>query len=257
MAEAEWKDIFRQVVEGYRDKTIVMPEAPQRQGGGGIRIMSNSMLFQQGRAAMMVDNATMMNMIGGGRGMAISGARSGAGATISSESSESSRMSPQTINWGVVTAPVDAAAPDQTSSYTVSQIFAVNAESSQANMAWEFIKYIHSDEAARIRSNSTVELQSRSGYETNANGVSLEAFYKLKPMRLETTRWFPKGFLGNFETIASEEIEAAVSGGKSIDDAFEAIVSKGSDALAEANLSGEKEQGGSGGIGVQSIFFAQ
>ncbi|MFF2888575.1 ABC transporter substrate-binding protein [Paenibacillus sp. NPDC057967] len=246
MSEPEWKEIFREVVEGYQNKTIHQPEPPQ--GDGGMIFSPDSMLFNNGRAAMVIDNSSMINF--GGGGMAISTVRS-------SDGSDSSSSQPEEVNMGVVTAPVDAATPDMTSTYTVSQIFAINAASSQADMAWAFIQYVHGDEAAKIRSNTAMDLQSRLGYETNSNGVNLEPFYKLKPLPMETTQWYPKGFRSSFATIANEEISAASSGSKSVDEAFEAIVSRGADALAEANLSGEKEQGGGGGGGfATSLMFA-
>ena len=254
MSEPEWREIFQTVVEGYAAKTIFQPTPPQQQqGNAGMAISINGLLFNSGRAAMMVDNATMINMLGvAGR---MGGARGGANAAGGGGPAAS--VLQQEIDWGVVTAPVDAATPDMTSAYTVSQIFAVNAASSQSAAAWSFIAYVHGDEAAKIRSNTMVELQSRVGYETTSSGVNLESFYKLKPLPIETASWYPKGFRSSFTAIANEEISAAVGGGKTIDEAFDSLLQRGSDALAEANLSGEKEQGGGGGgsFGVSSIFF--
>ncbi|XEC95897.1 ABC transporter substrate-binding protein [Paenibacillus tarimensis] len=246
MNEPEWKEIFLSVVEGYKSKTISLPVATQGGGnGGGMRFNRDSIYFLQGRAAMVVDSSITINMMNMGTGR---GGGGGAGA--------GTQQQLQQINWGVVTAPVDAATPDMTSTYTVSQIFAVSAASSQTSMAWEFIKYVHSEEAAKIRSNTSTELQSRTGYEVNANGVNLEAFYKLNPMTMESTHWYPKGFRSSFNAIADEEINAAVSEAKTIDDAFASLLSRGADALAEANLSGEKEQEGAG-FGVQGIFISR
>src|SRR5690606_1131010 len=108
--------------------------------------------------------------------MAVTRGSSGGGGIVSNDGGGGrSPQQRQAINWGVVTAPVDAATPDMTGSFNVSQVFAVNAASSQTNMAWEFIKYVHSDEAAKIRSNTATELQSRLGYTTNTSGVNLEA----------------------------------------------------------------------------------
>lgn len=246
MNEPEWKEIFQSIVEGYKSNTISMPVS-QGGGDGGMPFNRNSMYFLQGRAAMVVDSSTTINMMN----MGATRAAGGGGGT---DTNAQRQPQMQQINWGVVTAPVDATTPDMTSTYTVSQIFAVSAASSQTNIAWEFIKYVHSNEAAKVRSNTSTVLQSLAGYEVSANGVNLEAFYKLSPMPMESTRWYPKGFRSSFNTITNEEINAAVSGSKTVDEAFASIVSRGADALAEANLSGEKEQEGVGS-GVQGIFI--
>ena len=102
---------------------------------------------------------------------------------------------------------------------------------------------MHGEEAARIRAKSSAGLESRVGFETGSDGADLSAFYKLKPLPKETTAWYPKGFRASFATIAGEELGAAASGSKTAEEAFEALVSRGKDALAEANLSGEKERG--------------
>jgi len=243
MSEPEWREIFREVVEGYQSKTVHQPVPPQ--GDGGMMFSADSMLFNNGRAAMVIDNSSMINFMGGGMAM-----------VSSTDGSDTSSSQPEKVNMGIVTAPVDAATPDMTSAYTVSQIFSINAASSQTDIAWAFIQYVHGDEAAKIRSNTAIDLQSRLGYETNADGVNLEPFYKLKPLPMETTSWYPKGFRSSFGKIASEEISAASSGSKSADEAFDSIMSRGAEALAEANLSGEKEQGGGGGGFGASVMFA-
>ncbi|MDQ6422388.1 extracellular solute-binding protein [Paenibacillus sp. LHD-117] len=246
MSEPEWKEIFEAVVGGYEQKSVFMPESSP-QG-----FSMDGMLFQEGRAAMVVDNSMMMVM--SGKGMAAGAVTMRAAKSSDGEVKEFEQ--PEPINMGVVTAPVDASAPDQTSEYELSQIFAVNAASSQADQAWAFIQYVHSDEAAKIRAKTSVGLESRVGYETSANGDDLSPFYKLKPMPKESTEWYPKGFRASFTTIAGEEIGAAASGSKTFDEAFDALVSRGKDALAEANLSGEKERDGEGFGGmVNSIFI--
>lgn len=234
MSEPEWKEIFEAVVGGYAGKSLFMPES---QGQG---FSLNGMLFQQGRAAMVVDNSMLLGM--NGRGMMASAAVS-VKAGSSGDSVVEEVTPPEPINMGIVTAPVDASSPDQTSEYEISQIFAVNAASQQVDRAWEFVKYVHGEEAAKIRAKSMAGLESRVGFETGSDGSDLSAFYKLKPLPKETTAWYPKGFRASFATIAGEEIGAAASGSKTAEEAFDALLSRGKDALAEANLSGEKERG--------------
>jgi multiple sugar transport system substrate-binding protein len=145
------------------------------------------------------------------------------------------------INWGTVTGPVDPANPDVSNSFNVSQIFGIDAQSAHVGAAWEFIKYVHSDDLAKIRSKSSPELISRSAYAKDKQGNSLEAFYNLKPNSDSGSQLYPKGFRDAFSKVASTEIKAAISKSKSVDEAFAAIIEKGQKALTEANISGEKE----------------
>jgi multiple sugar transport system substrate-binding protein len=245
LSDPEWKEIFEAVVGGYAGKTVFMPQNSEQ----GFSL--DGMLFQQGRAAMTVDNPMLMNMSNGGMA---GGAVSFRAASGSDEAVQEVK-SPEPINMGVVTAPVDASAPDQTSEYEISQIFAINAASAQSDQAWTFVQYVHSEEAAKIRAKTSMGLESRKGYETSASGADLSPFYQLKPLPKESTNWYPKGFRNSFAKIAGEEIGAAASGSKSPDEAFKDLMDRAVDALAEANLSGEKERGDGGFGGMATSIF--
>jgi multiple sugar transport system substrate-binding protein len=242
----EWKNLFEQVVAGYQSKSISQPGNAAATAGGVVSsskddgktrltIDENSNLFLAGRAAMMIDNSFLLNQM---------------------DMMKNMKKDAKPINWGVVTEPVDPANPDVSGSFAISQIFGINAQSAHIGAAWEFIKYVHSDEMAKIRSKSSPELISRSAYASDKQGRSLEAFYKLKPNSDAAAQLYPKGFRAAFSKITLDETKAAIAKTKSLADALAAIKDKGQKALTEANISGEKEQEGNVmGGGIQQIFI--
>jgi multiple sugar transport system substrate-binding protein len=244
MDTPEWKNIFEQVVAGYQSKTVSQPgnSTNSSQSGGSnnfkvkgkaaISIGEDSNLFLAGRAAMMIDNSFLLNQM---------------------DMMKDMKKDAKPINWDVVTEPVDPANPDVSDSFTLSQIWGINALSAHVSAAWEFIKYVHSDEMAKIRSKSSPELISRTAYTVDKQGRSLGAFYKLKPNSDAAIQLYPKGFRAAFDEIASAEIKAAIAKTKSVNDALAAIKDKGQKALTEANISGEKESEGE--MGPRQQFF--
>jgi multiple sugar transport system substrate-binding protein len=241
----EWKSLFEQVVAGYQSKAIsqpgnaaaggVMGASDSKNEGKKLTIDENSNLFLSGRAAMMIDNSFLLNQL---------------------DMMKNMKKDAKPINWGVVTEPVDPANPDVSDSFAISQILGITAQSAHIGAAWEFIKYVHSDEMAKIRSKSSPELISRSAYALDKQGRSLEAFYKLKPNSDAAAQLYPKGFRAAFSKITSDETKAAIAKTKSLDDALTAIKDKGQKALTEANISGEKEAEGNMMMGgIQQIFI--
>lgn len=236
MDTPEWKSIFEEVVAAYQSKSVslsgdnALSAAPTKvkgttakSDGDGPRMITigeNSNLFLSGRAAMMIDSSFMLNQM---------------------DMMKTMNKDTKPINMGIVTEPVDPANPDVSDSFSVSQIIGIDAQSVHISAAWEFIKYVHSDELAKIRSKSSPELISRSAYAKDKQGNSLEAFYKLKPNSNSGSQLYPKGFREAFSNIAAEQMKAALSKSKSADEAFAVIVEQGQKALTEANISGEME----------------
>jgi multiple sugar transport system substrate-binding protein len=233
-----WKAAFRMAAEAYKSSSANMPEAMQMEEGGkttrAIRIGGDGDLFNSGRAAMIIDGPNLLNQ----RNFRPPGAEEQAA-----------------VDLGIVTMPVDSDHPDLTSSYDVSQIFGIGASSGQAEAAWDILAYVNGADFANIRAKTVTELQTRKGYETGKDGIDLSPFYKLKPNAVQEAKLLPKGFTQAFNTIANEELRAAVDGSKTIDEAFASLVSRSTEALTEASLSGEKESGGGIGGGKVSAVF--
>src|SRR5690606_27739385 len=86
-------------------------------------------------------------------------------------------------NWDVVTAPTSPGSPNTSSSFRLTDVFAVHAQSSNTQAAWEFVKYINSDPFAKITSRSGVlsGLPVRTEYIRNDEDIHIEAFYTHSP----------------------------------------------------------------------------
>jgi multiple sugar transport system substrate-binding protein len=238
----EWSKTMQMAVDGYKAGYIQQPGTGG--GGAGAVITGNGAAggtagaggnaargfgidtsFISGKAAMVIDNSSMLTFMGVQRNI----------------------QNASKLNWEVVSMPVDPSNPDVSNSFSVSQIFGVNAESSNVRAAWELVKYINGNELANIRSKSSTELISRSAYMKDKNGKNLEAFYMLKPNLISTAQLYPRGFTAAFRDITTKSIGEAIAGTKTIPQVLAAIQEQGQEALDTAKLSGLTEQSGGGG----------
>lgn len=220
-----WEDAFTRVVEGYRDGSLYHPNAPLSDNGDGtmsIRIGNNP--FTEGKAAMAVDDLLMMQVM---EMMKRVGKKTG--------------EVPEDFPWATVTLPVNPLEPQVTSSFELPEIYAVYAGSGQKAWAWEFIRYIHSEEYMKLVSKSSSELLARSGFERDDNGRDLSAFYALRPDTAVRKPMVPAGFTSKFRKLAEEEMNAAVKGTKTAKEALESLRQRAQEALSEGLLSGDKE----------------
>jgi multiple sugar transport system substrate-binding protein len=141
------------------------------------------------------------------------------------------------INWDIVTVPVDPQNPDFSATVSVSNVFSINAQSPNTRAAWEFIKYINSDEFARVMSKSTNSLMTRTAYAKERDGHNLEPFYLLKPNPDNIYKGYekiPGGFYQPFSMLADQEIQAVIDGKKSAEEALKTIQDKGQEQLLQA-----------------------
>lgn len=145
-----WASVFEQVVEGYKAGHIFYPNAPLRDNGDGTFSLNlgGGNMFIAGKAAMAVDDLLTMQMMD-------FGARSKDGGDQTA------------FEWDIVPMPVDPLAPNSTTEFELPEIFAVNRESAQMALAWEFIQYIHSENYMRMISKSSTDLLARTGFETD------------------------------------------------------------------------------------------
>ncbi|BFH67788.1 MAG: extracellular solute-binding protein [Paenibacillus dendritiformis] len=87
------------------------------------------------------------------------------------------------FDWDVVTFPSHPEAPGISGSVYLREIFAVNQKAANPEDAWDFVKFVSSDEWAKLRSRSSYELVARKKYIQPKDGLSfnISAFYTMKP----------------------------------------------------------------------------
>ncbi|CAK4825944.1 unnamed protein product [Aphanomyces euteiches] len=145
----------------------------------------------------------------------------------------------QEFNWDVVTIPVDPKNPDVTTNgFGLYELFAVNAQSTEQRAAWEFVKYLNSDDFARVMSRSTQQLLSRTSYIKEMEGHNLNAFFKLKA---DTNPYqdyakIPPMFYQTIMQLIDNEMKPVLEGKKSLDEVMPLIQSKAQEAMEKAKV---------------------
>lgn len=240
----EWKAIVQSVVDGYESGSISSPPSNGGggQGGGGLMIRGMggkstisfgpaTMRFMSGQAAMTVDGPLLMNMLGiGGGGMKM------ATKVAGSSDGGAAKAPGEDINWDLVSIPTDPSQQGVTGSMSLDNIFAINASSENLSAAWEFLKYANGEQLAKTSSKSSPALSSRTAFKNEADGKNIDAFYneKINEQALLQENSLPQGFAQSFEEMAAGQINQAVQGSQSVDDALKAIQSQGQDLLTKA-----------------------
>lgn len=218
----EWANAFAQAVEGYRDGSLPLPSSPF--GNGNMTVSLGGGSFMEGKAAMAIDDLLTMQLLD-----TMKPANTGSG------------NGPRDFPWGIATMPADPRDPGATTAFSLPEIYAVGAETGEKALAWEFVRYIHSEEFMRLKAKSSAKLLARKGFERDAKGRDLSAFYALRPDPSFRRPMVPKGFSESFRKLAEEETRAAVSGAKTNEEAWASLTARAQQAFDEAILSKEKE----------------
>lgn len=151
-------------------------------------------------------------------------------------------------DWDIVTMPVSAQFPDQSTSSYYNNIFAIGKESPSADAAWKFISYISGEEFARVKS----KLSYNNGFSIHAKyikdeeGRNYAAFHKLKPMKQPfdqaDMQKLPKQFDAMFYQYMNEEFAAIQNGTKTVEEGLELLQVKGEELLAQESMTEEEVQ---------------
>jgi len=140
-------------------------------------------------------------------------------------------------NWDIVTVPVDPQTPDESTAMSVGQIFAIAANSANAEGAWKFLSYINGDEFARVTSKlRNGSFPSRMKYIESEQGLNMAAFYSLKPRTNDMYKDFdklPREFYMKFDALTQEELQAVKDGRATIAEALDNLQAKGQKLLTE------------------------
>lgn len=87
------------------------------------------------------------------------------------------------IDWDVVTYPIHNEAPEVGGAISMGPIMSINARAQNVEGAWDFIKFINSEEWAKLKSRSSYQLVTRISYNEPKGGLdyNMDAFFALKP----------------------------------------------------------------------------
>lgn len=219
-----WKQAFQTVTDAVRSKAVYMPGMDQMQSGQTMQEWYMQDPFIAGKAAMMIDYPYKVQNI---------------------KQAKESMKELKNLNWGLVTAPVDPSNRNKSNTFGIYNIFAVNAKSANLRAAWEFVKYVSGEDFARVRAKSTMgELLTRTSYNADVDGVSMEPFYKLEPADDMSTglEKAPDSFYSVISPLVEEQLKAVVDNKKSLDEAMKEIQEKGQAALTEANRKQKEDE---------------
>ncbi|MFB9327087.1 ABC transporter substrate-binding protein [Paenibacillus aurantiacus] len=140
------------------------------------------------------------------------------------------------INWGWLTEPYDPANPDVSSSFALTEIYGVNANSANKKAAWQLVKDINGDVAAKLLSKTNNgNLMTRTQYNTSNDGVNYDPFYTLQPRGQSVHMHTLSDFNRSFRQLTGKELQAVVSGSKSLDEAMTSIQNEGQLELDRTN----------------------
>ncbi|RED58000.1 ABC transporter substrate-binding protein [Cohnella lupini] len=142
-------------------------------------------------------------------------------------------------NWDVVTLPVNPQRPDESTGMSFSQIFAIDANSSNADAAWKFISYINGDEFARVTSKTqNGGFPARIKHIQGLEGKNIQAFYSLKPAQNNMYKDFdklPQEFMMKYDGLTQQAMQGVTDGSVTVSEALDKLQAQGQQLLNEEN----------------------
>ncbi|GAA3408824.1 extracellular solute-binding protein [Paenibacillus hodogayensis] len=203
-----WRSIWQFVTDGVR-KGWLYEEKPRTGSISGIDFYKRNP-FMTGNAAMMVTNSSMASEL------------------IEAKK----RYNLAEFAWDIATEPVNPANPDVSASISFDGIYAIPAQAAHARDAWELIKLIHSESMTKkvALQMAGIGLSTRKTTAKSTNSYRIEAFTMLRPDTEAAARANPiytNELYNAMSAAVTEEIKAAASGAKSLDQAIEAIQQRG------------------------------
>ncbi|PYI53802.1 extracellular solute-binding protein [Paenibacillus flagellatus] len=207
-----WRKAFRQVLEGFKSGNLYYYYKDGKPISYGPDETKQMDLFSSNRAAMTVSSPEQMFRM--------------------------KQWGESGLNWDIVTVPVDPANPDYTRYFSPSIVYAVSANAEHPETAWEVVRYFNGTEAAKVSQKTSEALPTRTAFAKTKDGRSLEPFYMLKPVKQDASSYavMPGPFYQPFETLVIREIDEAVKGRKTIEEAVQTIQTEGQTLLDQAWL---------------------
>ncbi|WP_276355887.1 ABC transporter substrate-binding protein [Cohnella caldifontis] len=187
-------------------------------------------LFMNGRVAMTIGEYGMIN-------------------DIQQMNDNSDKLKISKLDWDVVSIPFHAAVPGVGVSTNLSSLAGINAKAQNEKDAWEFVKFMNSDEWAKLRSRSTYEMPTRVDYIKTREGMSynVEAFTKMQPAPYpnsspeEQKLLRERPNLNLIQDVFGQVWNSVFQGQRTVDEALKYMDTKGNDLLQKikANPTGQ------------------
>ncbi|GGH26114.1 ABC transporter substrate-binding protein [Paenibacillus segetis] len=160
----QWVKIWETISKLAKDKII--PDNSNQMGSDEPWTAISSDMFLSGKVAMTIGESNYVNEI----------------ADANNNAAKIKNFTP--IDWDVVTVPIHPEKPDIGGNIYLNNTFSINSSAPNPETAWDFIKFIGSEEWAKLRSRaSTYEMVARKTYIQPKQGLdyNIQAFYLLKP----------------------------------------------------------------------------
>ena len=212
-----WKQLMKQATDSIRNKAVYTLPASNDENR---MFRGDDDLFFKGKAAMILEASWFLSQI---------------------KDRHLWDKESKKIDWGMVTAPIDPASPDDTAYSSLNEIYVIAADSPNKRAAWEFVKFVNGPEMAKASSRTMRgTLPTRTQFMKEVDGKSTEAFYLLRPKTDTNSLWggpdvkIPLEFHSNFSLILSKELQAVIDNKKTVEEAAAAIQTEGEAALLKA-----------------------
>jgi multiple sugar transport system substrate-binding protein len=145
----------------------------------------------------------------------------------------------QTIDWGVVTVPVDPANPEYSDSYQIHEIFGISSQTEHSKEAWKLVEFITND-SDNLRSIYhdliNIGLPSRDELLLKIAGHDLSPLYQLQPVNegLNPYDYVHYEVINAFKDVGQSVWDKVVKGEIPMESALEEIESRGQQVIQMA-----------------------
>jgi multiple sugar transport system substrate-binding protein len=206
-----WKRVWQRVAEGYKDGTIGMsPPLDWSKGSILMKDIFKTDLFATGKAAMRIADSNYYSSL------------------LANE-----RETKKPFEWAAVPFKFDPAATNQYEYLNVKYVYAINAETTNADAAWELLKFIAGKEMAAKNDQTSLgvpKLFARTSSIKTVPEEKWKGFFGMEadPARvrgeynqMDDPRYWAA--VGQFRKLAGERMKAVVEGQQSVDQALQEL----------------------------------
>lgn len=216
-----WKQVWNTALDAYRKGYVF--QRPPRSGNIKMEDYFKSNPFIMGKAAMALADYTLKGNL----------------------QTAAAQYNTPSFAWDIVTEPVDPARPDESSTFRMGPIYAVNAKSDNLRPAWEMIKLINSEEIAKKLdktfggNNLSIQVQLTKSDASH----NFAPFYSMKPSQQLDSGLQPQAlrkFNDAFMPKAAEQAKAVMEGRTKLDDGLKQMQEDAQKALLDATADDRK-----------------